>query len=164
MRIPQERWGHIQPHANVFEREAPSGVVLSIASILGDADIVASWSGREFGQSTIWTCWVVTSSTTLGYARVEFQREWYDLSEEKTNPVVPSSQSAWVRRLGSVVAVEHGSYFRDERRKDAYYPLGPMKITFQDITVTVPGPKGFSADGRDRANTFIKAIRAGVGF
>jgi hypothetical protein len=163
MRIPQQRWDHIQRHANVRDRQAPAGVVLSIASAIGDADIVASWSGREFGQHTIWTCWAVTP-TTLGYARVEYQREWYDLVEETTNPVVPSSQSAWVRPLASVIALESGSYFKDERQKDAYYPLGPMKITFQDITFAMPGPKGFSADDRDRANTFIKAIHAGVRF
>ena len=86
------------------------------------------------------------------------------MAEERTNPLNPFGQTAWVRPLASIVALEYGSYFEDDRRKNTYYPLGPMKITFPDSTFEVPGPKGFAADDRDRANTFIKAIRTAVRF
>ena len=164
MDIEPERWDHIQSHVDVPDHKAPAAVVLSVAALIGDADISASWPRWEIGGATRWTCWVVTR-TSLGYVRVEYQRDWYDQAIDKTNPVLPSLQTGWVRRLADTVRVDYGRFFRHEGQEVKYLPLDPIIITFPEGQLAVPDHfVVLSARDAEPADELFRSIRIAIGF
>jgi hypothetical protein len=161
--IDQNRWLHLQQHASVGDRGAPQAVLVAMGSVIGDAEIQASWPyWNTTATTTTWTCWVVTQNA-LGCVRVEYQKYLYDDIEERTNKLTPSSQSAWVRPLSGVTELRWGAVYAEQAEFDTYYPAEPLTVTFTDWETKI-GEADFPVDQRPKADQLLAAIRKSLNF
>ena len=129
-----------------------------MGSVIGDAEIQASWPyWNTTATTTTWTCWVVTQNA-LGCVRVEYQKYLYDDIEERTNKLTPSSQSAWVRPLSGVTELRWGAVYEEQAEFDTYYPAEPLTVTFTDWETKI-GEADFPVDQRPKADQLLAAIR-----
>jgi hypothetical protein len=161
--IDQNRLLHLQQHASVGDRGAPHAVVVAIGSVIGDAEILASWPNCETTDATTtWTCWVVTQNA-LGCVRVEYQKDLYDDIAERTHRLTPSSQSAWVRPLSGVTGLRWGAFYEEQAEFDTYYPAEPLTVTFIDWETKIP-EVDLPLDQRKKADQLVAAIRKSLNF
>ena len=161
--IDQNRFLHIQQHASLGDRGAPKAVVVAIGSVIGDAEIQASWLyWNTTPTTTTWTCWVVTQKA-LGGVRVEYGKTLYDDLDERRNRVTPSSQSAWVRPLSGIIGLRWGAIYGAEAEFDTYYPAEPITVTFTDRETKIP-EDDFPVEQCSKADQLLAAIRKEVGF
>jgi hypothetical protein len=161
--IDQNRLLHLQQHASVEDRGAPQAVVVAMGSVIGDAEIQASWPYWDTtATTTTWTCWVVTQNA-LGCVRVEYQKDLYDDIAERTHRLIPSSQSAWVRPLSGVVGLRLGAVYEEQGESDTYYPAEPPTVMFTDWEAKI-GEANFPVAQRKKADQLVAAIRKSLNF
>jgi hypothetical protein len=160
--IETERWEYIKQHASIPHRGIPAAVVEAIAAVVPGAKIEAAWPDwNSTDSTTTWTCWIVTPEA-LGYVRVEYGRADYDEPADREHKLTPSSQSAWVRKLTSVVGLQFGA-FCEANERDAYHPVAPITVMFSVGQTTIP-ETDFPAEQRQTADRFLTALRRGLGF
>ena len=164
MDIDKERQDRIKRHAEILNHGVPGAVVVAIAAVIGDVEIAAAWTNWDTTtdtQATTWTSWVVTERT-IGHVRVIYQKALYDEYAERQHKLTPSEQSAWVRPLTGVTKLQWGAFYEAQEKDNAYYPAGPITVTFTDGEATIPKKGQLPVEQRSTADRFLTALRKGT--
>ena len=165
MELNETRWEHIQSHATYGDRKAPKAVIVAIATVLGGAQINASWTRWETSfesRKTVWTTWVVTDKT-LGYVSVTYDLDEYDLQNECNGEMPTTGLTTWARPLSHITGIEPSVSYGAADRANAWYPAASFKVIFPDEPITI-GDGGFPVEDRPEADLFFEALRNAIGW
>jgi hypothetical protein len=166
-------WDQIFNHVGTQASSPPWAVFLTVAALVGNDGIKASWVDYKPAEPTTWTVSLVTEAKRLAYVQLQFKAERYDSDEDRRNPVDDDLNAAWIRPLSNVVKLQIGRIGMLVGRVGAvvgagndWFPVGDVQLTFVDgELVTLSCDQGeIDRAQRDRSDRFLEAVRSGVGF
>jgi hypothetical protein len=166
-------WDNVHGHTSADANPAPWAVVMTMAALVDDDRIEASWVEYKSAKPTTWAVFEVTTAGRLAYAELQFDAERYDGQEDQNNPIPATINAAWIRPLHTVVKLQIGKVGLFAGRPGTpfgagndWFPIGDIQLTFADgETVKFDFDQARMGDAAKRgSDDFLKALRGAINF